>query len=575
MSTLQETTETVRAAKTRLSAWLLSLPDDLIYLGPALGAGTILYAVYLLTHTYPAFGAGLYLVMAEQIQLAGWGLPTRIPSYTPSGVPFAYPPLGHYVVAAIETLTGIAPERLSRILPGLYTIAYLIPAYALGHGLLESKRQAGVAALLVAVSPPVIQWHLSAGGVVRALAFCFLLTGLYMGVELFKYGNRRWRGPAIVCFGLTVLTHPTYTAVFALSYLWFYTAFDRTRTGLQDGAVVALGGVTLAIPWLGQVVANHGVGVFTHAAGTHGGVGKQLPLALEVLSTHPTVKLASVLQRAGPGTGGGPGISPGMVVLSGWAALIILGALVLAWRRAWVLPVWFLLVGVMVPKERFAFLVGAFILTAVAFRELEVLRTSLTERLEWPQWSRAVLFGILCCSAVTFGGLYAGGSLDTHAGTASLPPFMDSESEAAMSWAASETPDDATFVVLGDAAEWFPYYAERTLGVGPWGVEWEGQSAYQQQLSSFRQLSTCESEACLHTELEESGSSPAYLYVPTQPYTVRGTAHQPSTQLHAELRASPRYRVVFENSGVAVFELTDAPRETADSAAAPDTVAAP
>ncbi|MFB9809265.1 hypothetical protein ACFFQF_31120 [Haladaptatus pallidirubidus] len=113
-----------------LTSKLVELASDKrAWLAMAIGTGLFVHFIYLLTHPYPAYGAGLYLQIAEEISAHGYALPERIPLYTRDGVPFAYPPLMYYVSAVIMDTTGVDPITLSRLLPGFMTVLYLIPFY--------------------------------------------------------------------------------------------------------------------------------------------------------------------------------------------------------------------------------------------------------------------------------------------------------------------------------------------------------------------------------------------------------------------------------------------------------------
>lgn len=80
------------------------------------------------------------------------------------------------------------------------------------------------------------------------------------------------------------------------------------------------------------------------------------------------------------------------------------------------------------------------------------------------------------------GTLYAGGQLDSHAGSRSQPEFIDDQHVDAMQRVAANNTADARFVVLGDAAGWFPHRTNGTILIGPWGVEWESPRMCQSQL---------------------------------------------------------------------------------------------
>lgn len=499
----------------------------------SLATGCLVAVVYLLTHPYPAFGAGLYLEIVERIVAGGYALPRQIPHYTTHGIPFGYPPLAFYVSAVLADVGGVSPLALSRYLPAALTVLYLVPYYYLSRELLETPARAGVATILLAVTPPVLEWHLSAGGMVRAVAFTLALSGCYTGIRLFRTHDGRWAVASTVLFGLTVLTHPVYTVFFGLSYLLFYVAFDRTVRGLGLGAGVAVGGVALASPWWLLVVRLHGVGVFTAAAGTHtglfGGPHRLLDQFVYPLVTGPPIPVFFLGAFAG--------------------AFYLLG------RRRFLLPAWLVSSAVTLGKSRFQFVAGS-MLTAVFL--LSVVAPTLHD---WASdrdtrrvvWAVVALIGL---TAVVLGVLYAGGALPAaHHGSPSQPQFITHGDVQAMTWVSAHTASSADFVVLGDAAEWFPLYANRTILVGPWGAEWTTPRRYRRELDEFRTLSTCTDRRCVTTVLARNDLHPKYLYVPRRTYTVRGLQYRATGDLQRSLNASGRYRLVFQNGAVGIYRV--------------------
>jgi hypothetical protein len=79
----------------------------------ALTVSAAVQAVYLYTHPFPALLGGLFLEMAATIADSGSLVPTTIHGFTTEGIPFAYPPLGFYVLAFFMELgvDGVALLR--------------------------------------------------------------------------------------------------------------------------------------------------------------------------------------------------------------------------------------------------------------------------------------------------------------------------------------------------------------------------------------------------------------------------------------------------------------------------------
>lgn len=509
------------------------MESDGVWLSIAITVSMVVYLAYLAIYPFPAHGAGLYLAIAEQISAHGYRLPETIPYYTVDGVPFAYPPLMFYVIAVLHDTFGIDPISLTRYLPGLITVVYLIPYYYLAKEVLESPSQAGSATVLLAVTPVVLKWHLAAGGIVRASAFLFVLTGLYTGIRTFKGTDRRWLLPSIVLFALTILTHPVYTILFGLSYLLIFSFFDRSWTGLGLGASVAIGGIALATPWLWHVVSTYSISIFTAAAGTHDGLGGGLARLLDSF-------VDPLLSR------------------TQWPlySLSVAGVLYLAQRRRLFVPVWMILTGYLLGQDRLLYVAGAM---AAAVFVCEVCLPIVRDQQGDDSRRRYISFFLL----ILVGGSIIGFGILTTADTATenrleihLPaPYMNQHDEHAMEWVTRHTDPSSRFVVLGDAAELFPFMTHRTSIVSPWGVEWKGSTQFERQRELYDSTSACKTADCLTQSLSNARLRPDYVYIPKGHYTIRRDDHIQSSRMRRSLVKSPEYTLVFENRDVMIYRV--------------------
>lgn len=528
--------------------------DDLVWIAPSVVAGTAVYLVYLRTNPYPAHGAGLFFAMARAVSDHGYALPRTVPYYTPGGVPFAYPPLGIYAIALVRDATGVGPLALSRWGPGPVVVASLVPTYYLARELLGSRYSASFATTLVAVNPQLLDWHLTAGGLVRAPAFLFAVVGLYAGLRRVRSGERRWLGLALACFLLTLLTHPTTAQFLAASYLVAFAGGGLARTdeegsgsgggygvasGVVDGLVVGVGGALLAAPWWLTVAATHGPHVFLGAMGTHGGVVGGVVARLA--STGPSTDPVAFLVVVGLGAGAVVGAATGWPLLAAW--------LVVA--------------GFTVSQPRFVLFAGTFLVVAV-LREVAA-RSGTTAWRSSPASSFALSGAALAVGAAVVLAALAGSGYvagDTGAaGLATTPNYVDGADLEAMAWVRASTSADASFVVLSYAAEWFPLFGERTLLVSRWGAEWEGPRAYHRHVRMLGAASRCPTERCLTATLSRHGVRPDYVYVPMGRYPVLGTPYRHSAGLVAGMERSERYALVFRNERVSVFRVDSGPGE--------------
>jgi nitrite reductase/ring-hydroxylating ferredoxin subunit len=241
-----------------------------------------------------------------------------------------------------------------------------------------------------------------------------------------------------------------------------------------------------------------------------------------------------------------------------WSIVPVLGVAYLLKERRYFLPVWFVAVAFALGKSRFTLTVGSLV---VAVFLLEVVGGWLKRESSLGIGRRGVVtFTLVLIATVGLSGgaMYATSDVDAHAGSPSLPQFIDRNDVEAMNWVESNTDRSATFVVQGDAAEWFPQQTHRTMLVGPWGVEWKGHEPYNRQLELYRGVSSCNSATCMTQTLSNEAVQPNYIYLPKGKFTVRGMQYQRTSQLAMSMHLSPRYQTVFENDGVIIFEMVDA-----------------
>ena len=518
-----------------------TVDERLLWLLTALATASAVYIAYVFTHPYPAYAGGLYLEIAEQISENGYAMPEQIPGYAAGGVPFAYPPLMFYVTAAIVDLTGIDPLTLLRYLPGFVVVVGLIPYFGIAEELLGDIRQAGLATLLVGVTPTTLRWHLSAGGLVRAPGFLVALSTVYMGLKLFESREWQWLVGSTVGFGLLVMTHPTYAVFAGMSVFLLFVAFDRTLDGLVDGAIVAVGGLVLASPWWAQVVSTHGFDIFATAAGTHGGLGGGLyRLAAEL--TYPLDDLDVE-----------------------WPFFVAayVGGLYFLYKRRWFLPAWMVASSYFIGKNRFLFVAGSMVTAGFVFQAVipRLRRSGLDVR--QARIASTATLALVVLGALSAGILYGTGAAvaifdDSHG----QPQYLDDADREAQQWIKWNTEPSAEFVALGDSAEYLPYTTDRTILVGFWGVEWKSAEGYYHQMELYDTLSECERAACLSSLLDHEGVSPDYVYVPKGEYTVRGKELEQSPMMRWSIVESDRYEIAYENDGVIVARVVD---ESGDS----------
>ncbi|QIO20872.1 glycosyltransferase family 39 protein [Haloarcula sp. JP-L23] len=456
---------------------------------PGIISAVLIAFVYSLTHEtgrYPT----LYWAMAKAISNNGYLIPKQINHFTAGGIPFGYPPLAFYTLAAVSDITNLSYRFASYYLRIIYFIGTPVTAYFLTTQF-SNGRSASVASVLIAVSSPIFLLHLGQGGFVRGLAFVLSLTTLTLATRALKSSERRYYLTAGVVFGLTVLTHPTYAVFAGVGTASLWLGIDRSRSGFKIGATIAITGFLIASPWLLYVVTTHGPDIFFQASQTHGGL----------LSF--TRHVNSLLSPPDSGI-----IERGIWVLG-------IGSLaVLAHERRYGLVVLFVGVGLMLGgRLRFTYtiLVISVSILIVEYLSRHFEQNSISVKIDMTYFGKEQFHQVVPVFAAIFlllPAVYAG-----IGGAEDLPkePYSNADSEA-VEWVRNSTSTNATFITQFREEE-FPYFANRTNLIVPWGAEWEGPEAFANQLRMKSEISGCQTAGCFSSFLQSSGYNPDYLYL--------------------------------------------------------------
>lgn len=282
-------------------------------LGLALVTGLALRLAPILLADFPLMDGGLFVTMAHDIRNAGFGLPD-FSTYNTGDVPFAYPPLGLYILALIPG----DPINTERWLPLVWSMVAIPGAYLLARELVDERR-AGLTALIFAAMP--VTWAIEGGGVTRALAFALLLWSLWRVAALLKAPRVRDAAVAGILGGAAILTHPAVgPAGLASAGLLF--VFMPSRRGFAALVGAGLLAATIVAPWFAMTLIRYGPESVLAAA-----------------SSHQTENALGRLLTFGPSWVG---------TLDFVLPLALLGVAMLAHRRLWLLPAW-VLVMIVVP----------------------------------------------------------------------------------------------------------------------------------------------------------------------------------------------------------------------------------
>lgn len=495
-------------------------------LAAVVAAGAVLRLLPVLRADFPLNDGGLFLAMANEIESAGFALPMTS-GYNDLAIPFAYPPLGLYLTAALQAL-GIHGLDVLRWLPLILTIAMIPVVYLIGREVFDTERMALAAAAFFAVSTRSYDWMIQGGGVTRAPGFLLALLAILFAIRAYRErnsGSVLWAGIAL---GATGLAHPL-AAIFALvsvALVLPLLAADR-RMALRRLVLVLSTAAVLVMPWFLLVVSRHGTEPFLAAAAS----GADPLSGLRGLTVSRT--------------------SGGYLEILGLATTLAL--IISALRGFWLAPVWALAI-LMVDGRA-----GQTYMTVPAALALSFMVRDLGSivGLRWRPLRRRARAAI----AVTLVLAASADSLAAQAQPSSPLRALSEPTRAAMAWVAEESEPGASFVVVSgrywaqDAeAEWFPVLASRRNVATVQGYEWLSPGAFARQIDRAMRLPECVARddlPCIESWFEGAGRVD-YLFLTNSDVAAAAgiecclqLAEQIASFREAEvIRESPEMRVV-------------------------------
>jgi hypothetical protein len=216
---------------------------------------------------FPMVDGGMFLVMARDLQASHYFLPL-VTSYNHIQIPYAYPPLGFYLLAGINGLFGTNLLSLLQWLPAIFS-ALTIPAFALlAHRILGTNVRAALATLIYGLTPQAFEWQLMGGGLTRALGAIFASLVLYFAIRMFREKSNKMLAGTILMGALTIISHPEWALQAATGGILVWWFFGRNKAGSLRALAAGLGIIILSAPWWATVAARHGLGIFLTASQT-------------------------------------------------------------------------------------------------------------------------------------------------------------------------------------------------------------------------------------------------------------------------------------------------------------------
>lgn len=485
---------------------------------------------------FPLGEGGLFVLFSQLILDGGFALPAQA-QYGAANLPFAYPPAGFYLAAAVSRVTGAELLDVYYFLPITLNVL-AVPAFCyLARQFTGDRAILAGAALLYALLPESFIWQITGGGLPRALAALLSILAIATALDCARRPRKRLILLCGVLVGLAILSHLEWGMFAAIGVTFALitkgTGWSRVVLTLAAGAIA----LAVIAPWLLAVFGQHGVDPFLSSSSASQWNFKFVERIL-------TADLfANVLA---------------------WPA--ILGMIKALQDREWFLLSWAPVIITTTPRmgDSSGLAIPTAILAAYGVRLVadfiqgeaarELLPGAAARLFDGSRSRFGMRLGTLAVLAITLAVLAS--PLRWIFIDRRIVEQIDPQSRAAMAWIARNTSPDSRFVVVSDAnnwwgdriAEWFPVLTRRASLTTAQGLEWAGKGVFVSKLAEIELFKAVQS------------GSPEFLPRFIRGYYCRASylaLFPASPKLRAAFAQSDA-RLVFENQQAAIYEVTAA-----------------
>jgi hypothetical protein len=469
----------------------------------------------------PVGYAGLYTLMSDNLANNRFILPQWVSYYGPGGMPYAYPPLAFYLMGFITRILGVPAVMYLRFAAPLFSWLCIIPIFFLSFELTGSCVTAVVASMIVASSGYMYLVHSEAGGIVRALAFFFSLSGLFFFYRQVRQPGWKYGLLSSLMFGLTILTHLSYALFFAIGVFSYILVRPLQIRRWMLGILVGITGALIASPWWLTIISRYGIQVLVGPISSHGN-----DYFLAVFTD---------LNKLIPWIDDGISIIRKDEILFG---LVITGLVYSLVVKKFYLPLWFGLLILFISEGwRFTIFVGALLAGVFISEVYHGLTWGISQE---SSHSGSSLRGIVFVFLLLFIICDAG-----YNEIATFQPSLSEESYLLAGFIQQKTETQSNYLLAAkpDESEWFPYLLQRTPLVASWGGEWTG--TYATQLRYVLEVENCEdnqSLSCLEGVIAEVQHQPDYLIT-----------HTASDLLTQQIESSVKWQKIYQDGRYLVW----------------------
>ncbi|MFU1780580.1 hypothetical protein ACM16X_04280 [Haloarcula japonica] len=484
---------------------------------------------YISTHEYPALAGGFYIAVGQSILASFPNYPETIPQYTYNGVRAGMPPFGATIAAIITKLTSttVVTKYLPLIYHTLSALAGTYVAYVHTDDFnIPAKSMAASIGAILALSPSVYYWHITAGGTVRALGYLLFLVGIALSIKVFRDRHRRTVLILGLVTGLAISTHPFYGFMTCIAVFCAFLAYRPSSDGILWGITIAGIATLVAAVWMIPSILENGVRMYLTVSSSKEG-----------LLQWTWSPLSRIYNSGWRGETRPLWIYLGLVSTS---ISVIKG-------RKYLLMLLFS-VTIFIPRPRFIIvpliLLSGYLLLQDIPNAIDYFMT-MDYNISIVRTTTVGVGIILLVSSSIMGGV-------TTIGTESPTSFVRGGGIEAADWAQENTLTNSTFIVADDFAEWWPIYANRSSLVAPRGAEWD-RNERKIELAERRKLHSCTNAQCVASVANSQPVDTDYVVVPTTYIAHSGRYLPQSDRLLISLSKSPRFETVYNNHQYVIY----------------------
>lgn len=479
---------------------LRKLGEKRVVLVGAVLVWVLLYLIYVLAHEIPVNPAGYYLEAARQLLENGLLPPRNVKGFGAEGIPFVYPPLGFYLLAAVGYLLGEV-HRASLFIPGILVPLQGLAMYAFMKTWRGSERAAQWAAVALLFAPFVFYRTLYGDGITTGLAGVFLLLSWRFAVKEKQSGSYRSSLIGGILVGLCILSHPALGLYCAVTFsLLLLSTMRPIRDGILNLVTAGAAASLVVLPWLAISLARHGLKPYLAGLGIGPGFTSQ------------TQGLGSLLQDLYENYAGGRGKL--------WLLLFPFPLTLLYNLLRGPRVILLLVLAAVFPFSLHPTTTTFALAASLGVFFSEVLLPALERDADDHQTEQAETDASKVTGALyetryslALAAIYLGFLFVLNLGHAVRPALTPGELSA-YRWIAANTDPKETFLMEGNT-ENLAYFGEREIWLPFGGAEWvpdrEYGSAKQRGIHIKGELFGCREEDCLEETLRRYELQPDYL----------------------------------------------------------------